>query len=110
MFRDKSSNGGGHNRNITDSESLLKTVNQSLYSVKNVLVSKMQSQHDGDERLSSEEVGGVDLRTTLGNNSDILSKDIAVPSQVDLLYQDALQRQLRKKRTQAFYQHEECTF
>lgn len=77
------------------------------YSMMNL--SKMPSQHDGDERVSSDEVGGSG-QDNLGNSEVFLPNNIIVPSQVDLLYQDALQRQLRKQRIQENYLHEECTF
>lgn len=92
--------------NTNESDSIVQA-SQTWYSFKNL--SKQAENNDGDDILSNEEVGGQGMMRSLGTN-DNLPKTIVVPSQIDLLYQDALQRQKRKKRLEHTVVHEECTF
>ena len=94
-------------RTHTNESDSIVQASQTWYSFKNL--SKKAETNDGDDILSNEEVGGQGMMRSLGTN-DNLPKTIVVPSQIDLLYQDALQRQQRKKRLEHTVAHEECTF
>ena len=85
MAADK--NGHKRRNNTTESVEQMLQASQTCYSIKNL--TKKAHHKENDENLSNEEVGGQGILRSLATH-DNLPKNIIVPSQIDLLYQDAI--------------------